>query len=122
MIGKALIEGLKSMVVRSLTSPLETSEIAPLSMVFTGGVAGITLILAEVFFGLFIYKALHFEYGYREGLSMLVASLGYIVQAAIATLMIKHRLKKMAKENVVVKEYKLLKNLINALIDGYKGK
>ncbi len=122
MIIRALIEGTKSVIFRSLTSPSESSQVTPLSMVFIGGVAGISLILAEIFFGLSVYKALRFDYGYGEGLSMLMGAFVYMVQMVISILIVRHHLKKMATESIVVKEYKLVKGVLNALIDGYKSK
>ena len=47
----ALVEGLKSVIVRSLTSPSGSNQVTPLSMILAGGVAGISLILAEFFWG-----------------------------------------------------------------------
>lgn len=122
MIMRALVEGLKSVIVRSLTSPSESNQVTPLSMVFIGGVAGISLILAEVFFGLSMYKALRFDCGYGEGLSMLMAALVYVVQMIISILIVRHHFKRMVTENVMVKEYKLVKGVFSSLIDGYKSK
>ena len=80
MIMGALVEGLKSVIVRSLTSPSGSNQVTPLSMILVGGVAGISLILAEIFLGLSMYKALRFDCGCGEGISMLIAALVYIVQ------------------------------------------
>ncbi len=91
-------------------------------MVFMGVIAGVSLVLAEIFFGLSVYKVLRFDCGYNEGLSMLIATLVYIVQMVVSILVIRHRLKKMTTENIVIKEYKLVKDVVSALIDGYKSK
>ena len=53
---------------------------------------------------------------------MLMAALIYIVQAVIATLVVRYQLKKMSTENIIVKEYKIAKDVISALIAGYKSK
>ena len=69
-----------------------------------------------------MYKALRFDYGCGEGISMLIAALVYIVQMIISILIVRHHFKKMVTENVIVKEYKLVKGVVNSLIDGYKSK
>lgn len=122
MVIKALIEGFKSLAAQSLASSSERNQVAPLSAVFIGVVASISLILAEIFFGLSIYKALHFDYGHGEGLSMLIATLIYVIQVVISTLIIKHHLKKMATESIMIKEYRFVKGIVTALIEGYKSK
>jgi len=123
MILRTIVEGLKSVIARSLTTAPEASRpIIPLSLVFMGGIAGISLILAEIFFGLSTYKVLRFDYGYSEGLSMLMATLVYITQMIASILIIKHHLKKITYQNAIVKEYKLAKDVVIALIEGYKSK
>lgn len=122
MFSKALAEGLKSVISKSLTSPSESHRVTLLSMVFIGGIAGISLILAEIFLGLSMYKVLRFDCGYSEGLSMLMASLVYIVQTVASMLIVKRYLKKEAHQSVIVKEYKLVKDVVSALIEGYKSK
>ncbi len=121
MIVKALIEGLKSVAVKSLASP-EPKRVTPLSLIFIGGLACVTFTLAEIFLGFSVYKTLHLDCGYREGFSMLSASLMYIVQVVIATLIIRHNLNKTTAENILIKEYKLVKGIVSALIEGYKSK
>lgn len=122
MIIRALVESITSVIAKSLTSPPKPNRVTPLSMVFMGVIAGVSLVLAEIFFGLSVYKVLRFDCGYNEGLSMLIATLVYIVQMVVSILVIRHRLKKMTTENIVIKEYKLVKDVVSALIDGYKSK
>jgi len=87
-----------------------------------GGIAGISLILIEVFFGLSAYKMLRFDYGYSEGLSMLLATGVYMIQIIVSIGLIKHHLKKAVHQNIIVKEYNQVKDIVNALIDGFKSK
>lgn len=94
MIVRALIEGLRAVIAKSLTSPPESNQVTPLSMVFLGAIAGISLILAEIFFGLSMYKVLRFDCGYSEGLSMLIATLVYVIQMVVSILMVRHHFKK----------------------------
>ncbi len=121
MIVKALIEGIKSVAVKSLTST-KPRRIISISTVFVGGIAVVSFILAEIFLGFSVYSTLHFDCGYGESFSMLSASLMYIAQVLIATLVIRHHLKKTTSENVLIKEYKLVKGVVSALIAGYKSK
>ena len=122
MLIRALVGGLKSVISKSLTSPSEPHRVTPLSMVFIGGIAGISLVLAEIFLGLSVYKVLRFDCGYSEGLSMLMASLVYLVHMVVSLLILKYRIKKEIHQSVVIKEYKLVKDVVNALIEGYKSK
>lgn len=122
MIVQALVEGLKSVISQSLTPTPETKQITPLSIIFIGAVSVVSLILAEVFLGLSLYKMFHFNYGYGEGFSMLMAALMNLGQAAICLVVIRWHLKKMVRENIVVKEYKLVKGVLYSLIKGYKSK
>ena len=69
MIVKALMEGLKSVAVRSLTSS-EPRQIISISMIFIGGTAVVSFILAEIFLGLAIYKILNYNCEYSEGLRL----------------------------------------------------
>jgi hypothetical protein len=121
MIIRDLVEGLKSVAVKSLTSP-EPRRIISVSMILMGGIATVSFILAEIFLGFAIYKLLHYDYEYSEGLAALITVLLYIGQLTISTLIISSHIKKLASESIIVKEYKLLKGIANALIEGYKSK
>ena len=57
---------------------------------------------------------------FGDGFSMLLAVLMHIGQTAICAFIIKHRFKKMIKENDIVKEYKIVKNVLKVLVDEYK--
>jgi hypothetical protein len=121
MIINALIAGLKSVAVKSLTSA-EANRVTPLSMVFMGGVAGVCFILAEIFLGFSIYKILLFDGKHNEGFSLLMTAVMYAVQACACAVLIRYHLNKSTQENVIIKEYKLVKGVMNALIEGYKSK
>ncbi len=122
MITQALIEGIKSVVTRSLMTPSASHQPVSLALIFMGGIAGISLILIEVFFGLSAYKMLRFDYGYSEGLSMLLATGVYMIQIIVSIGLIKHHLKKAVHQNIIVKEYNQVKDIVNALIEGFKSK
>lgn len=122
MITQTLIEGLKTVIARSLMTPSASHQPISLVLIFMGGIAGISLILAEVFFGLSAYKMLRFDYEYSEGLSMLLATWVYMIQIVVSIWLIKHHLKKAAHQNVIVKEYNQVKDIVHALIEGYKSK
>lgn len=120
MITRALFEGLRSAISQSLTAAPDPNRLTPLSIVFVSGVAIISLILAEVFLGLSMYKGLLSTYGYSEGISMLITTCMYIVQGVLCFLIIKQHLKKIVTQNIIVKDYRLVKGVLASLIEGYK--
>ncbi len=122
MIMKTLIEDLKSFIFNSLTTPPEPRRVTPLSMIFVGIIGSITLVLAEVFLGLSLYKILRKDYGWSEGLALAGISLPYLFQTLICALIVKRHFKKMAQGNLFTKEFQLVKSILKALIDGYKSK
>lgn len=123
MLIKIFTEGIKSAVLGLLTSTTpDSSGLAPLSMFFMVMIAIIALTLAEIFLGLAIFNILNIEVRYGVGISMLMTVLIYIIQIMICTWLIKRQLKKVEEHSVVIKDYKLIKGAITALIEGYKGK
>ena len=122
MITEVLVKGLKSVIARLLTTSSEPRPSTLLNIIFISGVLTITFILAEVFFGLSVYKMLRFDEGYGEGISMLAVALMYVIQAIGSGLMARRCLKKLTTSNIVVKEYKLMKSIFNAFLEGYKSK
>lgn len=121
MIIKSFIESLKSVFLRSLIGAPGLNKPILFNMFFVVLMAIISIILAEIFLGLSIYK-LSLECNWNERAALLITTLMYGIQVVISILAIKHHIKKVVKENVIIKDYKLIKGVLSALIEGYKNR
>ena len=117
MLIENLVEGLRMFI----TSQASSNKITPTVILIVIG-CFICIMLAEVFIGLSVYKMLHATYGYEESLALLITSSLYIIQAGLLLYYIAAYYEKLAKKNILIREYNSLKNIFNAFIEGYKSK
>ncbi|AZL15053.1 hypothetical protein [Rickettsiales endosymbiont of Stachyamoeba lipophora] len=80
----------------------------------------ISIIVAKVFLGLSLYKALCLIYTQSE--AMLATAAVFLMMAILLIMIAKYYLKKAASKSIIMKEYSLVKNVLSALIAGYNSK